>query len=181
MRALFAGVLLWTGSAVAQEPAPTPESVELGIHPGLAVALRDSMGEAHVGPGVRVHLLKLMGPYFSLGAEGAVYANAGSSTTDNSSHLNSAVGGTLAQFGAVARLGANVRGVRPGLVAGVGLNAARDSTSLGFSMGMELEGRPVEWLPLCFDVRAHVAVADEEDRYKKPIFVVLGLGWRHRW
>ncbi|QSQ17015.1 hypothetical protein [Myxococcus landrumensis] len=184
MRALLAGVLFWAGNAGAREPTPTPETMELGIHLGMALATSDREGSSHVGPGVRVHLLRHVGPYFSAGAEAGVYAGAGSSTqvTGSGQHQYSRVEGTLGQLGAVARLGVNVNGFRPGLVAGVGLNVAGDdSTSLGFSAGMEFEAAPLEWLPLSFDMRIHKALVDDTSLYHKPMFITLGLGWRYRW
>ncbi|WP_169558630.1 hypothetical protein [Myxococcus stipitatus] len=169
---------------MAQEPAPTPETMELGIHLGMALATADTEGESHVGPGVRVHLLRHLGPYFSAGAEAGVYTGAGSHTQVSGSgqHEYRRVDGTLGQLGLVTRLGVNVNGFRPGLVAGVGLNVAGDdSTSLGFSAGVEFEGAPVEWLPLSFDMRIHQALVDGTGRYNKPTFITLGLGWRYRW
>ncbi|WP_342380521.1 hypothetical protein NVS55_12905 [Myxococcus stipitatus] len=188
MRALFAGVLLWGGTAMAQEvapaPEPTPETMEFGIHLGLAAATSDSEGESHIGPGVRVHLLRHLGPYFSAGAEAGVYIGAGSRTQVSGSgqHSYSQVDGTLGQVGLVARLGVNANGFRPGLVVGVGLNAAGDdSTSLGFSAGMEFEAPILEWLPLSFDMRIHKALVDGTSRYHKPMFITGGVGWRYRW
>ncbi|WP_342380520.1 porin family protein [Myxococcus stipitatus] len=189
MRGLFAGVLLWGGTAMAQEvapaPGPTAETMEFGIHLGLAAATSDREGGSHVGPGVRVHVLRHVGPYFSAGAEGGIYSKAGSTTVVTGTgqyHSGRAVEGTLTQLGAVARLGVNVNGFRPGLVVGMGLNVAEeDSTSVGVSAGMEFEVAPVKWLPLSFDFRAHKAVADGTNFTNKPLFLTGGVGWRYRW
>lgn len=185
MRALFAGALSWAGSVLAQEPAPpTPESMELGIHLGYARASADGEGEVYGGPGARVHLLWLLGPYLSAGGEVGMYSEAGSRTRvrlEGGAHINSPTNDPLLQVGAIARLGVDLQGFRPAVTFGLGYNRAAVE-NIGYSIGFELQMTPVKWLPLSVDMRLHESLnsygyeADE-----KIEFLTLGLGWRLAW
>ncbi|NVJ22522.1 MULTISPECIES: outer membrane beta-barrel protein [Myxococcus] len=183
MKALFAGGLLVAGSAWAQE-APRPPDMELGVSVGAAFSGKDVEGESHRGVGARLHLLKHLGRYFSVGPEAAIYAKAGSEmdvTFDGGQHSYNLVNKPLFQVGGLARLGIDLGGFRPAALFGVSYNHG-SVVNLGYSVGAELEVRPVEWLPLSADVRVHrnlynyTRETDEQQQY-----VTLGVGWRMRW
>ncbi|QSQ17016.1 hypothetical protein [Myxococcus landrumensis] len=183
MKALFTGGLLLAGNAVAQEPAPTPESMELGIHLAYARALEDPEGDGYGGPGVRVHLLRNFGEYLAVGGEAAAYSKAGSRTvvTFDGTHHYRTENKPLLQAGAVVRLGVDLGGIRPAFVGGLGWSKGWLET-LDVSIGAEIQMTPVEWLPLSVDVRLHESLysyGTEDDVQAE--YVTLGLGWRLRW
>lgn len=183
MKALFAGGLLLAGSAWAQE-APRPKDLELGVSVGAALSGEDMEGETHGGVGVRLHLLKHLGRFFSVGPEAAIYAKAGSRmnvTFNGSDHLYNLVNKPLLQVGGLARLGVDLGGFRPAALLGVGYNHG-SVQNLGYSLGAELEVRPEDWLRFAFDARVHRNLynytyeTDEGQQY-----VTLGVGWRMLW
>lgn len=183
MKALFAGGLLLAGSAWAEE-SPRPKDMELGVSLGAALSGEDMEGETHGGVGVRLHLLKHLGRFFSVGPEAAIYAKAGSEmdvTFEGGQHFYHLVNKPLIQAGALARLGIDLGGFQPAALFGVSYNHG-SVVNLGYSVGAELEVRPAEWLRLALDARLHrnlynyTRETDEQQQY-----VTLGVGWRMRW
>lgn len=183
MKAFFVGVLLVAGSAWAQE-VPRPPDLELGVSVGAAFSSEDIEGEEHGGVGVRLHLLKHLGRYFSVGPEAAIYAKAGSRmvvTLDRGEHLYNLMNKPLFQVGGLARLGVDLGGVQPAALFGVSYNHG-SVVNLGYSLGGELEVRPADWLRLSLDARLHRNLynytyeTDEQQQY-----LTLGVGWRMLW
>ncbi|MFY2558104.1 outer membrane beta-barrel protein [Corallococcus terminator] len=182
MKAFFAGMLLVAGSAWAQEAA-RPKDLELGVGLGAAVSGEDMEGERHSGVGVRLHLLKHLNRYFSVGPEAAIYAKAGSrmDVTFDGQHSYSLVNKPLFQVGGLARLGIDLGGARPAVLLGVGYNHG-SVENLGYSLGGEVEVRPADWLRLSLEGRIHRNLynytyeTDEGQQY-----ITLGVGWRMLW
>jgi hypothetical protein len=188
MRAL--SVLLWlsAGRALAQEEtgspsvsseAPTqPKSrtdtpMELGLQVGYAWGT-DNEALVHRGVGTRLSLLTRLGPYLAVGPEVALYTYAGSWTEISNgevAHLHDKV---IFQLGGVVRAGVDLGRVRPALVGGLAWSRAEVSR-IGFSVGVEVELRLVDWLPLVVDARYHNDLDDGHD------FQMLGLGTRLSW
>ncbi|MBZ4400680.1 outer membrane beta-barrel protein [Myxococcus sp. AS-1-15] len=182
MKAVVAGALLLSTGAWAQDEARLT-GAELGVGVGYARG-KDLEGETHGGPGVRLHLLKHLGRFFSIGPELAVYARAGSRmdvTFDGSQHHYDLRNRALLQLGGVARLGVDLGGVRPAVLFGAGWNKGTVS-NLGYSVGAELEFRPTPWLPLALEGRLHKNLHNytyETDR--EADYLSLGIGWRLLW
>jgi hypothetical protein len=185
-------VLLWltAGSALAQEGTARPpvsseapaqprpgkeERLELGLHAGYAWST-DAEKLVHQGPGARVTLLAQLGSYFALGPEVALYAHAGSHVDFNSSELGQLQNQALLQLGGMVRAGVDLGRVRPSLVGGLAWYGAENSR-VGFSVGVEVELRLLDWLPLVLDARYHDDFEDRPDKY----FRTLGLGTRLSW
>lgn len=182
MKKVIAVVGMLAGSASAQEGV-APPGAELGIHVGYARG-EDQEGEHHAGPGVRLHLLKNLGSYLSVGPEAAVYAYTGSRvdvTFDGVNHFYNTRNRPLVQLGAMARLGVSLGRVRPALIGGVALYKGT-VTNLGYSVGGEVELLVTDWLPLSFDARLHQNLYNytyESDTEKR--YVSVGVGWRRSW
>ena len=190
MRAL--SVLLWlaAGRVLAQEgtvsppasnEAPTqPRSMkdarmELGLQAGYAWG-RDNESIIHGGLGVRLHLLARLNPYIAVGPELALYAHAGSRLHIGMGEVPSLYNEALFQLGGVVRAGLELGRVRPALVGGIAYYAA-ESSRMGFSAGVEVELRLMDWLFLVADARHH----DDLGVESAPYFRTLGLGTRLFW
>lgn len=190
MRAL--SVLLWlaAGRALAQEGTVSPPAsneaptqpgsgtetrTELGLQAGYAWG-RDYEAFDHEGAGVRIHLLARVNPYLSIGPEMALYAHAGSRINIGPGEVPSLYNEALFQLGGVVRAGLELGRFRPALVGGLAYYRAEVSR-FGFSAGVEVELRLVDWLPLVADVRLHDDFSRESNQY----FRTLGLGTRLSW
>lgn len=189
MKALTLLLLLTAGHALAQEGTsspPLPEAttqptsetdalLELGLQAGYAWGT-DHEAIVHEGPGVRLHLLARLGPYFALGPEAALYARAGSQVIIGPGEVGTFHNEALFQLGGVVRAGLPLGRVRPALVGGLGWYRAERSL-LGFSFGLEVELNLVDWLPLVVDARYHLNL----DGIQNAKFRTLGLGTRLSW
>ncbi|MFY1825805.1 outer membrane beta-barrel protein [Myxococcus fulvus] len=182
MKAVVAGVLLLSTGAWAQDEVQPP-GAELGVGLGYAHS-KDQEGGIHGGPGVRLHLLKHVGRYFSVGPEVAVYARAGSRLDvvgPGSQHQFRTKNHALFQLGGVARLGVDLGGIRPAVLFGAGWNKGTVS-NLGYSVGAELEFRPTPWLPLALDGRLHRNLYNYTYEGEAEVnYLSLGISWRLLW
>jgi hypothetical protein len=149
--------------------------MELGLQAGYAWGTDDE-AIVHGGVGARLHLLARLNPYLALGPEVALYAHAGSRVSIGAGEVARFHNEALFQLGGVVRAGLDLGRVRPALVGGLAWYRA-ESSRLGFSVGVELELRLVDWLPLVVDARYHDDFEDRPNNY----FRTLGLGTRLSW
>lgn len=187
MRAFFVLLCLLAGSALAQEAASsvrTEPGTELALQLGYALGT-DTESEVHGGPGLRLHLLKRLGPYFALGPEVGLYAHAGSRQVIryDGNHSGYTRYRPLIQLGGMARAGLDLGTVRPSLVMGLGWYQAAE-TIIGVSLGAQVEIHLKDWLPLVVDVRLHEDLFELSWRmedFSHRHYRSLGLGTRFTW
>jgi hypothetical protein len=151
---------------------------ELGLQLGYA---RDvGISQPTDGWGGRLHLLLLLGPYFAIGPEFAVYKDVGDDVQVIGDGQTFPRERYLVQFQGLVRAGGQVGPVRVGLLGGAGVHANRNS-HFGGMVGVETELRPWEHLPpLAVDVRYHINL-DKNPFADRQDFLTIGLGSRVRW
>jgi len=184
---LFSVAMLVSASPVpATQETSTPAApvYEFGVEPGLTWG-SDSEGLTHAGPGVRLHLLRRLGPYVALGSETAFYVHAGSWTSVTQNRSGGEDWRTISrpffQLGAVGRAGWGKGSVRPAFLLGLAWDQGR-TRSIGYSFGGEVEVRLVEWLPLILHGRFHLCLHNlEYEECPSQSYVSTGLGTRLSW
>jgi hypothetical protein len=149
---------LWRALA---HPGPVGE---FGVQVGYARELNAE--DATGGLGARLHLLARLGSSLAVGPELAWYPIP-------------SVGRQFLQLGGLVRAGVDLGPVRPSALLGLAASSSRNLGFLAYSVGAEVEARPVRQLPpLALEVRYH----DNLQRLgADPRFLTLGLGTRLRW
>jgi hypothetical protein len=151
---------------------------ELGLQLGYA---RDvGIPQPTDGWGGRLHVLLLLGPYFAIGPELAVYKDVGDETVVQPIGPAFRNERNLVQFQGLVRGGVQVGLARFALLGALGVHSNRNS-HFGGSFGAEVELRLWERLPpLTFETRYHLNL-DKHGTVPRQDFVTMGVGSRVRW
>jgi hypothetical protein len=161
---------LWRGLS---HPGPVGE---LGVQLGYARELNAE--DASGGLGARLHLLARLGSAFAMGPELAWYPipSRGVRLPDGGTR---SAGRQLLQLGGLVRVGVDLGAVRPSALLGLAAVSSRNLGFLAYSVGAEVEARPVRRLPpLAVELRYHDTL---QALGPDPRFLTLGVGTRVQW